>query len=204
MTALTVSAAPGAVPGPVLSSIRMPPSLTQPSSRQASKSFGHLRAMPDAPHWVRARAAAMPTARLRPDNAAALLRNFHSTENVRLAPGGAIQARPRRPRPAVWCSAASTVPEGKVAQSRSRSELVDAVESTTRTSNQRRASGGNSAAMDSMCKASTMVSAGAGGMRRFYATSLTHSSGESTRAHQPGHINPAKSIPDWFATLAPQ
>ena len=68
-------------------------------------------------------AAASPTSRI---GAA----GRSSTEKVSPARGGDVQVRSSRPRPALWCSATSTVRSGAVA-SRSRSALVDSVSSTT-------------------------------------------------------------------------
>ena len=61
-----------------------------------------------------------------------------STVSISDAPGGASQVRPRRPRPAVWWSATTTVPSGSPCRaSSSTSVFVEPVSATHRTSAKR-------------------------------------------------------------------
>src|SRR6266513_1234294 len=111
-------------------SINIPPSL-RPSQY---RSFGHLTATPCVPRRSSAFAAPTATARLKPPSAPAPRGKRHSMEKARLPPTTETQECPRRPRPALWCSQASTVPCGAPAAARwARTVLVDGHSSSTST-----------------------------------------------------------------------
>ena len=121
---ITTQAGP---PDSARSSISTPPSL-RPS---ASRSFGHLSAARSTPWLRRAFSAHTPTTRLSAPMSAGTSRNVQLSERQIAPPGGASQARPRRPLPALWCSASSTslVPTGGLARAR-RTVLVEEVDQT--------------------------------------------------------------------------
>ena len=75
-----------------------------------TRSFGHFSSTPGSPSASSARTTATPTASDRPATNPAPCSNRHPSENVRLPPATAVQTRPRRPRPAVCHSAASSAP----------------------------------------------------------------------------------------------
>ena len=96
------------------------------------RSFGHLSAMLAKPSSSSARATATPTASDRPARKPAPCSKRQPSENVRLPPATAVQARPRRPRPALCHSAASATPwTSRRAMRRMSSELVESIWSTT-------------------------------------------------------------------------
>src|SRR5438874_1703686 len=105
-------------------STRMPPSLAPPTRR----SFGHLSAACPTPSMRKARAAATPATSERPATGLAIAAE---SEKVISAPGAVYQRRPRRPRPAVCSSAASSTPG---LPSSSSIVLVEPQRSTRRTS----------------------------------------------------------------------
>ena len=86
------------------SSISTPPSLPPPTSR----SLGHLRLTPPTPCSRRAVSAHTPMTRPSAPRSCGTSRNAQLIDRQTAPPGGASQARPRRPRPAFWYSASST------------------------------------------------------------------------------------------------
>ena len=85
-------------------SMRMPPSLP----RAVTRSLGHLRRTPLTPSSFSASTAARPTTRLSAERSAGMSGYCQASDRQMAPPGGAIQPRPRRPRPPVWCSASTT------------------------------------------------------------------------------------------------
>ena len=99
---------------PTRCSQRMPASLRQRPSRCATMSLGHLSAAPCAPRLSSASSTAIPAAS-GSSKSASPCRLFSSQEASRLCPGASCQLLPRRPLPAVWWSATTTVPSGSSA-----------------------------------------------------------------------------------------
>jgi len=105
----------------------------------ARTSFGHFSRVGTPVTSVIASTTATPVSRgSQPRRAGGTSAGRTSRENVRAARGGVVHVRPIRPRPARWCSVASTMPSGSPRSARaSRSALVDPVLSTTSTSRHR-------------------------------------------------------------------
>src|SRR5580704_1236722 len=116
-------------------SARMPASLAEPTRT----SFGHLSCASTAATSRTAAATATPASSgSQPRRARGTGAGRSSTEKVKAARGGAVQARPSRPRPALCCSATRTAPSGWPAAARaSRSALVEPVTGTTWTERHR-------------------------------------------------------------------
>ena len=85
-------------------SIRMPPAFPAGVTR----SFGHLSCRPRAPQAASARNVQTPIASDSDDSSRGNGSKLAPTDRQRLPPSDASQLRPRRPRPALWCSASST------------------------------------------------------------------------------------------------
>ena len=106
-----------------LASTRMPASLRSSTTR----SFGHLSITRSSPPHASASTRATPTARERPLSSFDRSVKRHETDTTRLCPRPEIHRRPRRPRPAVWISAAQS--SGAAAPARMRSARKVFVES---------------------------------------------------------------------------
>jgi arylsulfatase A-like enzyme len=78
---------------------------------EAIQRIDFTRPIPDAPSRSNARLHATPTASDSPPRFFASAPKRHSSEKARLVPNGASQGAPRRPRPAVWISQTTAVPE---------------------------------------------------------------------------------------------
>ncbi len=106
------------MPSRLAVSTRMPASLRSPRAPQSHRSLGHLRptrspALPSgfALPGSRLSARLMPTTSDRPDQSAGC--SGRPSEKVRLSPRRLCQLRPSRPRPALCCSATSSVGSGR-------------------------------------------------------------------------------------------
>src|SRR5690606_37843348 len=110
-----------------------PDSLRSPSGVSTTRSLGHLRRATTPATSSTASAIARPAAK--PTAPATRAGGRSSTETSSEPPGGATQVRDRRPRPAVWWSATTTVPSRAPSRARSMaSAFVDPVVATQRTS----------------------------------------------------------------------
>jgi hypothetical protein len=119
---------------PSAASARIPASLPTaddgvPGTVTASTSFGHLSvAWTPLTSRIVVTTATPVSSGSQPHRAGGTGSGRSSRENMSAACGGETQARPRRPRPAVCSSAASTSPSGAPSCARSsRSALVDPV-----------------------------------------------------------------------------
>src|SRR5258708_7550311 len=108
-------------------STRMPPSFAPFTTR----SLGHLSAACATPSARSARATATPATSDRPTASRTGRCRLRESENVMPAPGALCQRRPRRPRPAVCSSAASST--GPVQGPFNKTEFVEVQRPSTRT-----------------------------------------------------------------------
>ncbi len=124
--------AAGARPWHSTRSTRIPASLRS----STMTSFGHLRSASTCA-WSRIVAATTSPTRSGSHGQRPASTPVGRTSSDIESPdrAGALQVRPRRPRPAVWCSAISTTPSSSVVRARStRSAFVDGEASVTATS----------------------------------------------------------------------
>lgn len=111
-------------------STRMPATFRSPSST----SLGHLTAAAAYPRLRSVLATVCPVRSGSHGQLVAGTVGRSRTEKTSEERGGASQVRSRRPRPAVWCSATTTVPSGAPSRARSvATALVDGTLSTTST-----------------------------------------------------------------------
>src|ERR1700722_8009326 len=120
-------------------SAKIPASFRSPTSR----SLGHLRSGLNPPSSTQACRAASPAAPVsRCQRAGGRSVGRRRMDTSRAVPGWASQDRSRRPRPAVWSSAATTRPSGAPRPARSATtRLVESVTSSTSMSVKRVATG---------------------------------------------------------------
>ena len=96
------------LPSTTSASARMPPTLASPSSR----SFGHLQATGSPASDRIAPAIEAPARSVRSPVRFAARAGRSTTEKSNERPSSSLQDRPRRPRPSVWCAAATSVHSG--------------------------------------------------------------------------------------------